>query len=181
MVKKMDNYVERMSDKRFEKFDKMISIEAINNEKKISYILTIGVVILLIGLGISTYMDMGKPLPPKYEYGLNVSYDPESSIYFIDYTNPNQTTSIMNVDIEVPYFNAGTSGYSSVYKTSSNTFPTNISYKPYNKDIEHAITITITKPTGNYTYFFSNNPGDEERIYNGLTKYTNQIDKYVVG
>lgn len=177
----MDDYAERMNDRRFEKFDKLISPEFAKNEKRTTIILTIGIIILLVGLGISSYLEMGKPTPPKYEYGLNISYNPESSVYFIDYTNPNQTASIMNVNIEVPYFNTGTSGYSSVYKTSSSIFPTNISYKPYNKDIEHAITITITKPTGNYTYFFSNNPGDEERIYNGLTKYTNRIDKYMVG
>jgi hypothetical protein len=179
MVKKMDNYVERTSDRRFEKFDKLISPEFANNERRTTIILTIGIVILLIGLGISSYLNMSKPSPPKYDFGLNISYDPESSSYFIDYTNPNSTASNMSVNIEVPYFNNGVSGYSSVYKTSSSIFPTNISYKPYNKDIEHAIIITITKPTGNYTYFFSNNPGDEERIYNGLTKYTNEIDKYM--
>jgi hypothetical protein len=180
MVKKMDNYAERMSDRRFEKFDRMISVEAINHEKRISYILTIGVVVLLIGLMISSVMNLGKPVPPKYDYGLNMSYDPETSTYFVDYTNPNQTASNMNVNIEVPYFNTGTSGYSSVYKTSTDTFPANISYKPYDKGIEHAITVTIMKQTGNYTYFFTSNPSDEERIYNGLTKYTKQIDKYIV-
>ena len=177
----MDNYPNRMSDKRFEKFDKMISIETIKNEQKISYLLSMGIVILLIGLGVSTYMDMGKPTPPKYDYGLNISYDPESSTYFIDYTNPNKTASDMNINIEIPYFTTKATEYSSVYKTSVNTFPANISYKPYNKDIEHAITVTIAKPTGNYTYFFTNNPGDDEKIYNAITKYTNNLDKYVVG
>ena len=173
----MDDYTNRMSDKRFEKFDRLISIEAINSEKKISYILTIGVIILLAGLGITTYMDMGKPLPPKYDYGLNISYDPESSTYFVDYTNPNQTASMMDVNIEVPYFNTGTSGYSTVYKTSTDIFPANISYKPYDKTLEHVVTITLVKSIGNYTYYFSNNPGDDERIYNGLTKYVDMVNK----
>jgi len=180
MVKKMDDYTNRMSDKRFEKFDRLISIEAINSEKKISYILTIGVIILLAGLGITTYMDMGKPLPPKYDYGLNISYDPESSTYFVDYTNPNQTASMMDVNIEVPYFNTGTSGYSTVYKTSTDIFPANISYKPYDKALEHAVSVVIIKPTGNYTYFFSNNPGDDEKVYNAITKYTNKLDQYML-
>ena len=47
--------------------------------------------------------------------------------------------------------------------------------KTYDKAIEHAISVTIIKSTGNYTYFFSNNPGDEERIYNGITKYIDQV------
>jgi hypothetical protein len=43
--------------------------------------------------------------------------------------------------------------------------------KIYDKALEHAVSVVIIKQTGNYTYFFSNNPGDDERIYNGLTKY----------
>jgi hypothetical protein len=169
----MDDYVNRKSDKRFEKYDKMIAPDSSGNKQTI--ILSIGFAILLIMLGYNAFMEMDKPVPVKYDYGLNISYSPESSIYFIDYTNPNQTAIEMDVNIDVPYFNTGTSGYSSVYKTSTKEFPANISYKPYDKAIEHAISVTIIKSTGNYTYFFSNNPADEERIYNGITKYVDQV------
>jgi hypothetical protein len=169
MVKKMDDYINRTNDKRFEKYDKMIAPDS--SGKKQTIILSIGLAILLIIMGYNTFADMNKPAPPKFDYGLNISYSPESSIYFIDYTNPNQTALEMNVNIDVPYFNTGTSGYSSVYKTSTKEFPANISYIPYDKALEHVLTITLVKPMGNYTYYYSNNPGDDERIYNGLTKY----------
>ena len=169
----MDDFINRTNDKRFEKYDKMISPD--NSGSKQTIILSIGLVILLIIMGYNTFIDMNKPAPLKYDYGLNISYSSESSIYFIDYTNPNQTALEMDVNIDVPYFNTGIYGYSSVYKTSTKEFPANISYKPYDKALEHAVSVVIIKPTGNYTYFFSNNPGDDERIYNGLTKYVDMV------
>ena len=52
--------------------------------------------------------------------------------------------------------------------------------KSYDKALEHAVSVVIIKPTGNYTYFFSNNPGDDEKVYNAITKYTNKLDQYML-
>jgi hypothetical protein len=177
MAKHMDNYTNRIDDRRFEKWDRMISSN--DNSKKVSIILTVGCIVSLLLLGSSFLIDMGKPIPSKYDFGLNISYDPASSIYFIDYTNPNQTTTNLNVDIKVPYSTSYSSAYSTVYTTTTSSFPTNISYKPYNKDMEHVVTVTLIKPAGNYTCFFSNTPSDDEKLYNGVTKYTDEIDRYL--
>jgi hypothetical protein len=172
-MKKMDDYAARMDDSRFSKYDKMIAPD--NSENKVTIILTIGLIVLAMYMVGSFYLDMNKPVPPKYEYGLNITYDPQVSWYIVDYTNPNKTATNLTVDVSVPY---GLNGeYIPVYKSASVTteYPVNISYMPYDKSYEHVITVVINKPTGNFTYFYRSNPGDEEKIYNGVTKYINMV------
>jgi len=174
MVKKMDNYSKRMSDRRFEKFDRMI--EPNNNDKKLTIIVTIGVIVSLILMASSLITESQKPSALKYTKGLNISYDPKSSLYYVDYTNPLNDTTSMSVDVQVPYTS---SDMMSVYNTQITKFPANISYKPSNTDIPHTVAVNIIKPNGNYTYFFTNTPIEEDRLYEGLYKYTEPIQSLI--
>lgn len=174
----MDDYSTRTDESRFKKWDDLISPSS-DNSKKMSIILIIGSIISIAMLGSSLITEFGKEEPLKYDYGLNISYDAQSSHYYIDFTNPNQTVSSLLVNIKIPYTTSTTSTYTTVYETSSSSFPSNISYKPYDKTMEHIITVTLVKPSGNYTCFFTNNPGDDDKIYNGITKYTDEINKYI--
>ena len=148
MVKKMDDYANRMSDRRFEKFDKMIIPN--NNDKKLSIILTIGLVISLLYLGSSLMTQSQAPAALKYEQGLNISYSPESSTYFIDYTNPKNDTTSMTIDVQIPRNDIS---YISTFSTEIKKFPANISYKPSNidafndicKSIENTVKMALPK------------------------------------
>lgn len=177
MVRNMDDYESRSRDDRFKKWDDIISSS--DNNRKVSTILVIGTIVCLVMLGSSAIMNIGKPTPQKYDYGLNISYDPQSSLYYIDYTNPNNTVSSLYTNIKIPYSTETTSTYTTVYETSTSTFPANISYKPYSKDMEHIITITLTKSNSNYTYFFTNTPDTDDKMYDGITKYSDGINKYL--
>jgi hypothetical protein len=177
MVKNMDDYNNRHDESRFAKWDKMITSS--DNNKKVSAILIIGSIICLIMLSSSFIINMGKPTPQKYDYGLNISYEPQSSFYYIDFTNPNNTVSSMYVSIKIPYSTETASTYTTIYETSTSTFPTNISYKPYSKNMEHIITTTLTKNNSNYTYFFTNTPDNDDKLYDGITKYTENINSYL--
>jgi hypothetical protein len=130
-------------------------------------------------LGSSMAMNIGKPTPQKYDYGLNISYEPQSSSYYIDFTNPNNTVSSLYVNIKIPYSTETASTYTTVYETSTSSFPANISYKPYSKDMEHIITVTLNKNNSNYTYFFTSTPYNDDKIYDGVTKYTDEMNKYL--
>jgi len=173
MVKKMDNYSKRMSDRRFEKFDRMI--EPNNNDKKLTVIVTIGVIISLILMASSLITESQKPAALKYTKGLNISYDAKSSMYYIDYTNPLNDTSSMIVNVQVPY----ASEMITVYNTQTSKFPANISYRPSNTDIIHTVAVNLIKPNGNYTYFLTNIPIEEDRLYEGLYKYTEPIQSLI--
>ena len=181
MVKGYDNYPERRNDDRFKKFDAIITNN--DNSKKVTIILEIGIIICAVIFGISQLLQAVQPIPPQYDLGLNISYDPQSSSYYINYTNPNQTTTSMDVIIKIIYSTTPTSAYSTVYSTSINKFPSNISYIPSNKDMSHIITVTLTKSSGNYSYFFTNTPSDDDKLYVGVTQYGNiiynTINKYV--
>jgi hypothetical protein len=179
MVRNMDDYATRQDDSRFAKWDAIISATKDNNSKKVTAILTIGSIICIIMLGSSLITSVGKPTPQKYDYGLNITYDPQSSLYFIDFTNPNNTVSSMYVNIKIPYSTETTSTYTTSYETSTSVFPANISYKPYSKDMEHVITVTLNKNNSNYTYFFINTPDNDDKIYDGITKYTDGMNKYL--
>jgi len=130
-------------------------------------------------LGGSLISELGKPTPQKYDFGLNISYDSPSSSYYVDFTNPNNTVSSMDVNVKIPYSTSDTSSYTTIYETSASSFPSNISYKPYNKNMEHIIMVTLVKPTGNYTCFFTNVPGDDDKMYENVVKHTNEISKYL--
>lgn len=172
----MDDYQSRKSDERFKKWDDAMSSS--DDHYKMNIVLSIGVFICMIMLASSIYTKMGDPIPQKYDYGLNISYDSQSSVYYIDYTNPNKTTSQLNVNIKIPYSTSDVSAYTTIYETSTSSFPSNISYKPYNKDMEHIVMVTLVKPNGNYTCFFSNIPNDDEKMYNGITQYIDRTKKY---
>jgi len=175
MVKKMDDFTQRRinDDKRFEKFDRLI--EPNNNDKKITTIITIGVIISLILMASSLITESQKPAALKYTQGLNISYDPKSSMYYVEYTNPKNDTNSIIVDVQVPYY----SDMISVYSTQITKFPANISYKPSNTDIVHTVAVNVMKPDGNYTYFFTNTPIEEDRLYEGLYKYTEPIQSLI--
>jgi len=175
MVKKMDNYSQRSNDKRFEKFDRLI--EPNSNDKKLTVIITIGVIVSLVMMASSLITESQKPSALKYTQGLNISYSPESSLYYIDYTNPNNDTESMNIDIKIPLLTSSES--MSVYNTQVTKFPSNTSYKPSNTDIPHTVSVNIIKQDGNYTYFFVNTPLEEDRLYDGLYKYTNPITELI--
>jgi hypothetical protein len=170
----VSDYVNRMSDRRFEKFDKMILPN--NNDKKLSIILTIGLVVSLIYLGSTLLTQSQAPSALKYEEGLNISYSPESSTYFIDYTNPKNESTNMMIDVQIPRTEIS---YMSVFSTETAKFPANISYKPSNTDLPHTVMVNIIKPNGNYSYFLNNVPGEENKMYEGFYKYTNPISTMV--
>ena len=172
----MDNYKERKNDNRFKKWDNAIKVN--NNDRKVNIILIVGVIICSILMVSSLISQIGKPTPMKYDYGLNISYDVHSSSYYIDYKNPNTTTTFMNVNIKTPY-GSSEKEYTTVYSTSSSTFPVNISYKPYNKDYEHTISVILSKSSGNYTYTFTNIPSNDEKMYDGVTKYTEFLNNQI--
>jgi hypothetical protein len=177
MVRNMDDYESRVSDDRFKKWDDLISQS--DSGRKVSVILTIGSVICIVMLGMSLFSELGKPTPQKYDYGLNISYDSPSSSYFIDYTNPNNTVSSIGVNVKIPYSTTDASAYTTIYETSTSTFPVNISYKPYNKNMEHIVMVTLVKPTGNYTCFFTNVPSDDDKMYENVIVHTDGISKYL--
>jgi hypothetical protein len=170
MVKKMDNYSQRSSDKRFEKFDRLI--EPNSNDKKITAIITIGVIVSLILMGSSLITESQKPAALKYAQGLNISYNPETSLYYIDYTNPQNDTESITIDVRVPL---SPTEYISAYNTQITKFPSNTSYKPSNTDVPHTVSVNIIKSDGNYTYFFVNTPMEEDKLYEGFYKYTNPL------
>lgn len=173
MVKKMDDYNNRMDDRRFEKFDRAITGN--ENDKKFATIITIGLIISFLWLVGSLFLESQKPPVMKYDYGLNISYSPESSSYFIDYTNPNNTATSLIVDIKIPLGK----DYQSVYSREVKEFPTNISYRPSNSDYNHIVSVNIIKQSGNYTYFYSNVPSDDDKMYNGLFKYTEPFNNVI--
>jgi hypothetical protein len=174
MVKKMDNYSQRSSDKRFEKFDRLI--EPNNNDKKITTIITIGVIVSLILMASSLITESQKPAALKYAQGLNISYSPENSLYYIDYSNPYNDTKSISIDVRVPL---SSTEYISVYNTQITKFPSNTSYKPSNTDILHTVSVNIIKQDGNYTYFFTNTPMEEDKLYEGFYKYVNPLTTMV--
>lgn len=176
MNKKIDNFTQRRinDDRRFEKFDRLI--EPNNNDKKITTIITIGVIVSLILMASSLITESQKPAILKYTQGLNISYDPQSSLYYIDYTNPNNDTKSIMIDVSVPL---SSTEFVSVYNTQVTKFPSNTSYKPSNTDVPHTVSVNILKVDGNYTYFFINTPIEDDRLYEGLFKYTKPISDMI--
>jgi len=174
MVKQMDNFSQRSNDKRFEKFDRLI--EPNNNDKKITTIITIGVIVSLILMASSLITESQKPAALKYAQGLNISYSPETSLYYVDYANPLNDTESMMIDVRVPL---SSTEYISVYNTQITKFPSNTSYKPSNTDVPHTVSVNIIKLDGNYTYFFVNTPMEEDKLYEGFYKYTNPLTMVV--
>jgi hypothetical protein len=169
MVRAKPDLDKRSDDSRFRKFDELISGE---RDRKASIILIVGTVILSIWLVASLFIGNAsiiKPAPQKYDYGLNITYDPESSMYIVDYTNPNHTAQRLYTDIKIPL----ASDYISVFTNETSVFPANITYTPSDKMIMHTVSVMIVKPTGNYTYLFSNTPDEEEKMWNNIYKYIN--------
>jgi len=167
MVKKMDDYENRMNDARFEKFDKLIAHNS--NDKKFTLTLTVGIVICFAIMGSTMYIDSQNPATlMKYDHGLNISYSPVTSTYFIDYTNPNDTARYMMVNIGIMMT---PDVYSTVFSKEVTAFPANISYTPSEPDYMHRVSVNLVKETGNYTYFYSNIPSDDNKMYEGIFKY----------
>lgn len=174
MVKEMDDYKSRMDDKRFEKFDRLIANN--ENDKKFAVTVAIGIIIslsLLIGSALLTGQEA---VAPQYDYGLNISYSPVASSYYIDYTNPNGTAQSLAVNIGI--LMSGTE-YTTVYSKEVNEFPTNISYKPSNPAFSHKVSVNLVKDSGNYTYLYTNMPADDDQLYKGFYKYVDTITNVI--
>lgn len=170
MVKEMDDYKSRIDDKRFEKFDRLIANN--ENDKKFAVTVVIGIIVSLSLLIGSALLTGEQSINPQYDYGLNISYSPAASSYFIEYTNPNETAKSLSVNIGI--LMSGTD-YTTVYTKDVSTFPVNISYRPSNPGFSHKVAVNIVKDTGNYTYFYTNMPSDDDQLYKGLYQYTDKV------
>ena len=91
---------------------------------------------LLISFSLSS-----SPIPNVWSYdeGLSVTYDPGYEQFVVDYTNPTNDTQTMTVDV--------TLGEESVdyplFTRELNSFPAQVTYRPYDPDAVYRFIITI--------------------------------------
>lgn len=163
MVRIKGDYERRKSDDRFKDYDEQLQTYSSDNDKKQFVILIIGVIVCLSMMAYSLFMELQKPVELKYEPGLNISYSPESSLYIIEYTNPSDDTTSANIQIKTIILD--TINMATNYDYTTNKFPLNVTYKPYDKNIQYYIFITLNKNTGNYTYTYVNVPSSDDAIY----------------
>jgi hypothetical protein len=178
MVKLKDDYKEESEDSRFKEFDKQLDP---SYGQKQYYILLLGLAIIFIIFTITTIIGMSSSLSntPPYEAGLNISYIPNDKIFSITFTNPQNDTLLLASLIQVPFdVQTPNSNYLTVYQYSSSKFPININYTPSERilNINHFVTVTLIKDTGNYTYIYSVIPDTENKMWSGSGKYIQQIE-----
>jgi hypothetical protein len=158
-------------ESRWKKWDDQLSGES-PAQKKQFQILLVGLIILFGLGGLNYFMNASAPIPIKYELGLNISYEPKSSQYMITYDNVNLTTNSLLVTISTPLDNIDDKiTYVTKFEREEKTFPVNITYTPYNKDLPHVVSVTLTKTTGNYTYIYTNRPVETDSMYNNFERW----------
>lgn len=182
MVKVKDDYDKRMDDSRFTKFDKVL--DPAYGQKQFN-ILIIGLLFIGSILFITTatnYIGSSNQTANAtlYEDGLNMVYVPEERLFHISFTNPHNDTTSLSTLIQIPFDSQSQStSYLSVYEYSISKFPINITYSPSSSvaELNHIVTITLIKETGNYTYTYSIIPETEDKMWQGTGKYLNQVSK----
>jgi len=185
MVKAGEDYKNRKDDSRFKKWDD--SINSVNDLKK-SRVLIIGLTVLLSWIIISAMFSLMAGKSPvgditgtsgpasEYEQGLNITYDPKSSMYIIEYNNIFNTTKEMRTLI----YNDGPEQlygglYPAYFDNITSGFPVNITFKPYEKDLSTRVVVTLIKPTGNYTYMYANIPSEADKTHQLASSYEDTL------
>lgn len=181
MVRSKEDYDKQMDDSRFKRFDKVLDP---SYGRKQYYILIAGIIIVCILFAVTTISNslgsQEETTDIPYEKGLNISYIAKDKIISISFTNPNTDTSSVSTLIQVPFdTQSAIPSYLTVYEYSSSTFPINISYTPSTKisNINHYVTITLIKETGNYTYAYSVVPDTENKLWKGTGQYVQKITR----
>jgi hypothetical protein len=175
MVKPKENYDKSSDDSRFEKFDKILDP---TYSQKQFYILAIGIFVVCCIFAATTIINSLNAIETvktsPYEDGLNISYIAKDKVFSITFTNPHSDTISASTIIQVP-FDAQSSNpsYIKVYEYSSSDFPIRINYTPSQSvsTVNHYVTVTLIKDTGNYTYFYTAVPESENKMWDGIGKY----------
>lgn len=180
MVKAKDDYKRRMDDSRFKNFDKVLDP---SYGQKQYYILIIGLLIVCSLFMVTTILNtLNAPkesVQQLYEDGLNISYIPEVKSFSITFTNPKIDSLSLIASIKIPFDTSTADPYLNVYQYSTSEFPANITYTPSQKvaNLNHIVTITLIKETGNYTYIYSTIPDTDDKMWQGTGKYVKQINE----
>lgn len=179
MVKSKDDYDRRSDDSRFKNFDKVLDP---SYGQKQYYILIVGILIVcsmfIISAILTSIIAKDTETDILYEEGLNISYIAEDKIFSIQFTNPKSDTLMLSTVIKTPFDTQSVNpSYLTVYEYSSSKFPTTINYTPSTKiaTINHFVTVTLLKETGNYTYTYSAIPETENKMWDGIGKYIDAI------
>jgi hypothetical protein len=179
MVKSKEDYSRRMNEDRFKNFDK--AIDTTSGQKQY-FVLLVGLVVIGIVFVATSSINLMTTVNNHtesnlYEDGLNISYIPSDKMFHIDFSNPQSDTMTLMTLIQVPFDPQTGSAYLKVYEYSTNKFPVNITYIPSQKssNLNHIVTVTLIKETGNYTYAYSVIPDTENKMWQGTGQYLDQI------
>jgi len=102
-----------------------------------------------------------------YGDGLTIQYKSDASQFDIEFTNTD--ADVMNMVVAI-YLDYNTNNPTSIYESEYTSFPVHVTYSPYVKDSEHTVSVTLTRPTGKYSYIYSMIPARSEMLNFGLFK-----------
>jgi hypothetical protein len=180
MVKSKDDYDKRMDDSRFKNFDKVLDP---SYGQKQYQILIVGLLLVCTVFAVTTIFNtLNTPKESAqqlYDDGLNITYIPEIKSFSITFSNPKSDSLLLMTSIKIPFDTSTADPYLNVYQYSTSEFPANITYVPSQKvtNINHIVTVTLMKKTGNYTYIYSVIPDTEDKMWQGTGQYVKQINE----
>jgi len=181
MVKSREDR-EKESNLRFEKYD--VVMDPSYGQKQY-YVLVAGIILvssLILLNALFTMSNTEVKSKILYEEGLNISYIPEDKLISVSFTNPKSDTLALSTIIQVPFdTNAQFPSYLTVYEYSSSEFPKTINYTPSVSvsNLNHFVTVTLLKKTGNYTYVYVAVPENENKLWDGMGKYVKNVENIV--
>lgn len=163
MVKSKSDYDRRSDDTRFHKWDRLISGHGSNKENKMGIILAIGIIVCSVLFTIS-YIKNPTILPQagsnSYEDGLSINYNSDLRSYVVSFSNKYNDTSAMMVQVSIIY-DQMIPNQVLVFDRNIKTFPSIVSFRPSVINSKHIVSVTLSKPSGNYTYIYDSIPWQE--------------------